>query len=284
MMPEPKYPYALSRAAIKGNVEVEFLIGSNGKVLEAKAIKSTHKGFESAAVEAVLKWRFKPGIKKGRAVNVRARQLLEFNFLEHALVYPFDLLMEGKDGSATVGYWLDEGGQLKRSQVLETTSPAFGKAAQAMLADELNTSAQNPDNHENGMSRTTYSFKSDGLGQATVSLSAREILKLLRKGKAKFAGSAELDQPITPLRQQPPVYPVSLRSTEPKGTVLVEFFIDRKGLVQLPRVVSTTHEDFGYAAAQAVGNWSFKPPQQKGKPVIVRTQLPLEFIAPVETK
>jgi periplasmic protein TonB len=34
------------------------------------------------ALQAVQKWKFKPGRKGGRVVNVRASQLLEFNATE----------------------------------------------------------------------------------------------------------------------------------------------------------------------------------------------------------
>ena len=76
---QPSYPYEMSRAGINGNVTVEFIISSNGDVTQAQVIKSSHREFEVPAVQAVLKWKFKPGRRGGRAVNVRASQLIEFN-------------------------------------------------------------------------------------------------------------------------------------------------------------------------------------------------------------
>ena len=76
---QPSYPYEMSRAGINGNVTVEFIISSNGDVTQAQVIKSSHREFEVPAVQAVLKWKFKPGKRGGRAVNVRASQLIEFN-------------------------------------------------------------------------------------------------------------------------------------------------------------------------------------------------------------
>jgi len=75
---QPTYPYEMSRAGITGNVTVEFIINTNGEVTQAQATHSSHREFEVPAVQAVLKWRFKPGRKGGRAVNTRASQLLEF--------------------------------------------------------------------------------------------------------------------------------------------------------------------------------------------------------------
>jgi protein TonB len=69
----------MSRAGVQGSVTVEFIIDKGGNVIQAQAMKSTHKEFEAPAVEAVLKWKFKPGKIKGRPVNVRASQLIDFN-------------------------------------------------------------------------------------------------------------------------------------------------------------------------------------------------------------
>lgn len=76
---QPTYPYEMSRAGINGNVTVEFIISTNGDVTQAQVVKSSHREFEVPAIQAVLKWKFKPGRKGGRAVNVRASQLIEFN-------------------------------------------------------------------------------------------------------------------------------------------------------------------------------------------------------------
>jgi len=76
---QPTYPYEMSRAGISGNVVVEFIISTNGDVVQAQVVKSSHREFEVPALQAVLKWKFKPGRRGGRTVNVRASQLIEFN-------------------------------------------------------------------------------------------------------------------------------------------------------------------------------------------------------------
>lgn len=80
---QPAYPYEMSRAGINGNVVVEFIISSNGDVTQAQIVRSSNREFEVPAMQAVLKWKFKPGRKGGRAVNVRASQLIEFNLDEN---------------------------------------------------------------------------------------------------------------------------------------------------------------------------------------------------------
>jgi periplasmic protein TonB len=79
VQPGPQYPYEMSRAGISGDVVVEFIINSNGDVVDTRIVRSSHREFEIPAMQAVQKWKFKAGRKGGRAVNVRASQLIEFN-------------------------------------------------------------------------------------------------------------------------------------------------------------------------------------------------------------
>jgi protein TonB len=78
----PTYPYDMRRAGINGTVVVEFIINTEGDVIQTQIVRSSHREFEMPALQAVQKWKFKPGKKGGRVVNVRASQLLEFNATE----------------------------------------------------------------------------------------------------------------------------------------------------------------------------------------------------------
>ena len=75
----PQYPYEMSRAGISGEVVVEFIINSNGDVIQTQVVRSSHREFEVPAMQCVSKWKFKPGRKGGRAVSTKASQLIEFN-------------------------------------------------------------------------------------------------------------------------------------------------------------------------------------------------------------
>jgi protein TonB len=67
----PQYPFEMRRAGISGEVIVEFIVDTNGDVRNAFAVRSTQREFEQAAVQAVSKWKFRPGKKGGRAVPTR---------------------------------------------------------------------------------------------------------------------------------------------------------------------------------------------------------------------
>ncbi len=75
---EPVYPYALRREGVEGSVEVAFVVGPDGMVRSAHAVRSTHREFEEAALRAVLKWKFEPGRSNGRPVPFRMTVPLHF--------------------------------------------------------------------------------------------------------------------------------------------------------------------------------------------------------------
>jgi outer membrane biosynthesis protein TonB len=49
--------------------------------------------------------------------------------------------------------------------------------------------------------------------------------------------------------------------------------------VLFPRIVSASHEDFGWAASVAVAQWRYQPPQKDGRSVEVRMTVPILFTA-----
>jgi protein TonB len=75
----PQYPFEMRRSGLKGEVVVQFIVDSSGEVRDPVIVKTSNSGFNDAAIQAVLKWKFKPGRKGGSAVNTRVQQLLGFN-------------------------------------------------------------------------------------------------------------------------------------------------------------------------------------------------------------
>lgn len=76
----PQYPFEMKRQGITGEVLVEFIVDTNGDVRNPYVVKSTNRDFENAALQAISKWKFKPGKKGGRTVNTsRVQQPFSFN-------------------------------------------------------------------------------------------------------------------------------------------------------------------------------------------------------------
>ncbi len=78
----PNYPFEMRRAGISGEVLVEYIVDSNGRVSQAQVVRSSQREFEQPAMQAVLKWQFRPGRKGGRSVNTRVQQVITFNLNE----------------------------------------------------------------------------------------------------------------------------------------------------------------------------------------------------------
>jgi TonB family protein len=69
---KPKYPQAALDQKIEGEVVVEFLIDTKGRVARTRVVQSV-PGLDEAAVECVRKWRFKPALKNGKPIATIAR-------------------------------------------------------------------------------------------------------------------------------------------------------------------------------------------------------------------
>jgi protein TonB len=78
----PQYPFEMRRAGISGEVVVDFIVDTNGDVQNAYAIRSSQREFEAAAVQAVNKWKFKPGRKGGRDVPTHMQVPIVFTLNE----------------------------------------------------------------------------------------------------------------------------------------------------------------------------------------------------------
>lgn len=78
----PRYPFEMRRAGITGEAVVEFIIDTEGNVVDARAIRSTREEFEAAAAQAVSKWKFRPGRKGNRDVPTRMQVPIVFTLDE----------------------------------------------------------------------------------------------------------------------------------------------------------------------------------------------------------
>lgn len=74
----PRYPFELKRQGIQGSCTVQFFVDENGVVSDPVVTASTHQEFQKPCLDAVLQWRFSPGMKNGRKVATRMQQ--EFPF------------------------------------------------------------------------------------------------------------------------------------------------------------------------------------------------------------
>ena len=80
----PTYPFEMRRAGISGDVLVDFIVDTDGNVRNATSVHSSQREFESAAVQAVSKWKFKPGRKNGHSVFTHMQVPIVFTLDENS--------------------------------------------------------------------------------------------------------------------------------------------------------------------------------------------------------
>ncbi|MBT3813087.1 MAG: TonB family protein [Gammaproteobacteria bacterium] len=77
---QPTYPMRAANRRIEGWVKVEFTITKEGTVKDAVVVASQPSSiFNRAALKAIKRWKFKPHIVAGEAVEQRAAQILKFD-------------------------------------------------------------------------------------------------------------------------------------------------------------------------------------------------------------
>ena len=63
------YPQSAKEAGIEGKVVVKAIIDEKGNVVDAEVIKSVNEDCDNAAVDAIKKTKFTPGIKDDKPVK-----------------------------------------------------------------------------------------------------------------------------------------------------------------------------------------------------------------------
>lgn len=77
---QPQYPRDATVAQIEGYVTLEFIIDETGSVRSPRVIDSRPpRIFDRAAIRAILRWKFKPRVVDGQAVERQATQTIEFS-------------------------------------------------------------------------------------------------------------------------------------------------------------------------------------------------------------
>jgi TonB family protein len=306
----PIYPYGLQRNDIIGEVLVGFVIDSKGNVVNAVALRSNSPGFNQPAVDAVLKWKFKPATVDGRPVSTRMEVPIVFNFSDDSgreqmtvtspdrraqekmpeeirydmapklrgavlPVYPYALMREGITGKAKVFFQLDLEGRVVGVKIAEATHPEFGLA----LAAAVERYKFYPALKQGKPTPTMLKAEQEFSPSILMAVEDRELLRREKKKPGSIVGAAKLDSPLQWLLSEPPVFPLALRGSGERGEAQIELLIDEAGHARLPRVVEASNPAFGYAAVQAVSQWLFSPPKADGKSVVTRVIVPFVFEA-----
>jgi len=78
---EPEYSEEARKAKFQGSVLLSIIVDPSGKPRDVRVLRSCGLGLDEKAVEAGMKWRFRPGLKDGKPVAVAATVEVNFRLL-----------------------------------------------------------------------------------------------------------------------------------------------------------------------------------------------------------
>jgi TonB family protein len=305
----PFYPSELADLGVRAEVLLEIDINAQGRVERATVLKSNNPAFDEPSIKAVLDWTFQPATHEGVPIAFTALQSIHFYIQDDPsggvdlfvvkspkrskdaaalryvspkpagvvqAVYPYPLLLEKKSGKANVQLSVDKRGRVVKVQVLKASASEFGFAASAAAEQFTFNPATATDLPVESIVSVDVKFELFG-ENSVVRPPDKRLLKIETKKPDRIINAHQLDQPLKIISQKAAVFPVSLGTTFSKGEAMVEFLIDEKGAVALPRIISADAPEFGYAAVQAVSVWMFAPPVSKGEKVITKARVPFKF-------
>jgi TonB family protein len=302
-----EYPemFAVENLAFRGSIIVEFILTENGEVQTPKITQLSHPAFVPPALEALFNTKFSPGLIDGKPVACRFTYLFTFDweglggrgigvepFTLPAVsspgipeefrydvaprpaftcepVYSLELLLKRIEGEAKVNVLIDKKGRVAGAKIVSMTHPEFGAALVAAVEAWRFTPPRKEGrptitviSREHKFARNNRDLASDADGL--------RLAGLLRANDASILDVAKLEAPPRLLYDVKPEFPRSLAAQRVTGEATVEFIIDCRGRVRLPRVVNATHTGFGWAAATAVQQRFYEVPRLKNRPVDVR--------------
>lgn len=304
--PAGEYPSVLVDRKLPGAVRFGGVVTVEGRLVNPRIDAASHVDFVRPALEALTQWEFKPAMQGDLAVpsDVEAVMTFEALFDKPAEilavnritapdgtppeiaprpsyvadpVWPLDALLRSEGGSATVEFAVTRTGGVRGVRVCEASQPEFGAAlAAAVEASGFGRTLGDPEAPPIPLLQR-YEFKAvaPDLSESTDPIT--RLVIALRAGQ--ISGAKGLDHRLTPIYRVPPAYPRALISAEggPKARAEIEFVVDREGRARLPRIISATQPEFGWAAATAVAQWVFQPPTRGGEPVDVKVRIPIDF-------
>jgi TonB family protein len=305
--PPGNYPDILLERKFGGLILFACRVTPDGKIEQPRILAASHVDFVLPALASLQHWEFEPAMQGDIAVAASVDGRMSFDsllnqvgdvFATNAItspdgtppavtpspvvivdpIWPYDALINGDSGSAVVSFKVSETGSVSDVVVQEATQPEFGAALVAAV-EMGNFDRPIENNHvvQVALARR-WDFKAVPTDAAATTDASTRIVVAMRRGEISSAKG--LDARLAPIYRVQPVYPQALKARGgPAGRAEIELVVDHEGRVRLPRIISATEPEFGWAAATALAQCIFTPPTRGGVPLNVKVRIPVDFAA-----
>lgn len=298
----PFYPPIAKAARVQGTVVLDEIINKDGKVTNLRVISGPAM-LQTAALEAVKQWRYKPYLVNGEPVEIETTANVIFTLdtgaapsedqgsatpkvifapgvVEGSLVqkvapiYPVEAKQAGISGMVRLHGVIDREGGLKNLRVL--SGPPLLQDAALDAARQWRykpyTLNGNPVEVETTINvnftldKSASASQADGTTPPTAGAGSRPEIVNVSGGISQ----GNLVQKVAPL------YPTEAKLAGVSGTVVLQAEIGLDGRVEDLNVISGP-DLLQQAALDAVKQWLYKPYLLNGEPIKVRTTINVIF-------
>lgn len=269
------YPEIARRAGIQGRVILQFVVDTDGQVVEPVVVRGIGAGCDEEALRVVRTARFKPGIQRGEPVRVRMSLPVTFDLGPANPARRLRLDLSGDAGITMDG----------RPSSIDELRGLQGIDWKETLV-EL---------------RSDFSATRSWIAEVRRTL---EDLGALRVAFSTAVRAGDRPPPPPPAEQPPPppgaetfviveqmpdliggldglqakmIYPEIARNAGIEGRVILQFIVEPDGSVSNPVVVRGIGGGCDEEALRVVSEAVFTPGRQRGEPVRVKMSLPITF-------
>jgi TonB family protein len=305
---EPGYSPEARLAGLEGTAIVTGVIDDDGSQRDMRVTRPLGAGLDRKALEAVARWRFKPGTYWDRPISVFASFAIDFRLpakqsrwhltqaeftpeegASHPVFtsafYPAgagigpDAVEEGRVigavgrvANATVLFDIDERGVPIHFQVRNSSADVWGpEAIRVVRAWRFQ-----PEVKEGKPVSTPAAFTLEW-GPRTLLASAEAAMPYVGRPSAD-RGMSVTHPPV--VVQTPPEYPLEAVIDQVQGTVVLALVVDEEGRARDLRVVESLGHGLDEAAVTAVAGWKFRPVLLNGRAEAVPATVRVDFHLP----
>lgn len=287
-----EFPVEALEQKLFGHVIVEFDINELGEVENPNAIYSDFGVFETAAIAAVSQFRFDSDqAATGVLHKIEFSLTLDYYPLSKVLPdYPEQALLDNIEGYAIVRFDVNETGSVENPEVVEAKPPNIFDESALSAARQFKYFPKHVDGKpmrtEGVLNRIVFEIadqegeEDNNLGRALVDNSpdARQQypIRLPPMDTKKFfedlrnATEQERKQMMddllkkgTVVRPSTPTHSLSIQGDQNDGTIIVEFDVNEKGVVEQPNIVevhgTVLSQDVTQRIVEEIGYYRYEP-------------------------